>query len=176
MTSIDAPTAADASRTGRLLRSVLYCAVLIPVSAAALVGADEPLVRTQRRLLGRAPDSAAGRVGTAAVGLVLGVLALIPLGTEILFVARGALYGVVDPGPYDTSWGGPSLAGAWAMHFLVAVPIAVVGLLVLRGIALLHLRWSRRLDDPSTGRWVLPVIVLACLAGTALFIAWTRQI
>jgi hypothetical protein len=135
----------------RLMSSAGYCALLIPVSVRALA----------RR-----------RIGVGGVGLLLGVLALIPLGIEIVFVARGVLYGLVDRGPYDNSWGGASMAGAWAVHLLVSVPLAVAALFAQYGIAALH----RRFAGGHGGRWVLPVIVLACLAGALLFVAWARQI
>ena len=43
-------------------------------------------------------------------------------GLVTLLVARGLFYGLIDDGPYDTSWGGPTLAGAWAAHALISVP------------------------------------------------------
>jgi len=173
----------------RLLRGLLYCAGLIPLSAAALVAvlggrpatADGWMRGWQRRILRATPAAPPSeRVATvaanAAVGVLLGVLALVPLGLQILFVARGVFYGFVDPGPYDTSWGGPSRSGAWAMHFLVAVPGAGVGLLMLAGLAALHLAWSRRLAGQRGGRWLLPVTVLISVAVAVFFVAWTRQI
>jgi hypothetical protein len=172
---------------GRLARSTLYCAGLAPLSIAALIavlmgrsanGAGW-LGRWQRCLLGvsssRQVSPASAVAGKAVTGLLLGALAVVPLAIEVLFAARGVLYGVVDNGPYDTSWGGPSLPGAWAAHFLVAVPFAVAGLLTLHGIATLHLRWGRLIDGERGGRWVIAVTTLA-VAAAVLVTAWTHQI
>jgi hypothetical protein len=133
----------------------VYCAALIPTSVAALAGRPAGVRRP-----------------AAVAGLFLGALALIPLGMEVLFIARGVLYGIVDDGPYDTAWGGPSRAGAWTAHFLVGAVFAVLALVALHGIALLH----RRFDRAHRARWVLPVTVLACTAGAVFITAWTRQI
>ena len=173
----------------RLGRGLLYCAGLIPLSTAALLSAlgGRPTTAAgwlhawQRRVLGAAPVALpGGRVAAvaadAAVGVLLGVLAVIPLGVQILFIARGVLYGFVDRGPYDTSWGGPSRAGAWAMHFLVSVPIAGAGLFMLAGLAALHLAWSRRLAGQRGSRWLLPITALISVAVAIVFVAWTRQI
>ncbi|MGU3437379.1 hypothetical protein ACNHUS_30755 [Actinomycetes bacterium M1A6_2h] len=47
-----------------------------------------------------------------------------------LTVVRGVFYpAVVRDGSYATSWGGPTLAGAWAVHLAIGVLLTVaVGL------------------------------------------------
>ncbi|MEK8109082.1 hypothetical protein NKG94_38650 [Micromonospora sp. M12] len=107
-------------RTGR---GLAYCAALLPVAVLALVtaplGGSGAVVARWRALrtglLGMPPTAAPDRrPGTAAVlghallSLLLGALALLPLGVELLMVLRGVFYGLVDSGPYDNSWGGPT--------------------------------------------------------------------
>ncbi|MFG2811839.1 hypothetical protein [Streptomyces sp. NPDC048410] len=113
----------------------------------------------------------------SVLGIPLGVLALVPVGLEVLFIARGVLYGLVDRGPYDHSWGGPTLAGAWVVHILVALPVAIAALGLLWCIAYLHDRLEARfVRGERIGAWVLPVAVLACLAGAEFVVLWVHQL
>ena len=169
-----------------VLLDAVYCGGLAVVSAAGLglVLAGRPAAAARlsgrwQRLRGEPatqPVRGLPVAGNALMGLVLGVLAVIPLGIEALFVARGVLYGVVDGGPYDTSWGGPTRGGAWLAHFLVGVPFALAGLAALSGLALLHRRWTAHLAGERGGAWVVPVALLACGAAALLFVAWLHQI
>ncbi|WP_433264838.1 hypothetical protein ACQPWR_30925 [Micromonospora vinacea] len=183
------------SRPYRVLRlagrSLAYCAALAPVAVLTLVtaplgGAGAAVARWRALrgwLLGTPPTAAPGRrpgtvavLGHALLTLLVGAVALLPLGVELLMVLRGVLYGVVDPGPYDNSWGGPTRAGAWLAHFLVGLPMAAAGLAALIGIAAVHQRLTRRLDGERGPLWLLPTVLLMAVAGALLFVAWTRQI
>lgn len=113
----------------------------------------------------------------AMMGVCLGALSLVAVGVEFLFFARGVLYGLVDGGPYDTSWGGPTRAGAWLAHFAVGLPIAVAALALLWSIAGLHDRLGARfVRGERTGVWVLPTALLACAGGAVFVVAWLHQI
>lgn len=149
--------------TGRQLRASARGAVLPLTSAGILLSV--PFTSGPPR-----------RTAKALAGLVLGALAVIPLAIEVLFIARGVLYGLVDPGPYDTSWGGPTRAGAWLAHFLVGVPFAVAGLFALAGLAGLHGRWVRLIDGQPGQRWVIPVTGLIIAGVAALVRAWLHQL
>ncbi|MFG2048585.1 hypothetical protein ACGFIW_14290 [Micromonospora sp. NPDC048935] len=172
-------------------RSLAYCATLVPVALLALVtaplgGAGAAVARwraLRTGLLGLPPTAAPGRrpgpvavLGHALLSLLIGAVALLPLGVEVLMVLRGVLYGIVDRGPYDHSWGGPSRAGAWLAHFLVGLPMAAAALVALIGIATVHQRLTRRLDGERSPRWLLPTTLLMAVAGAVLFVAWTHQI
>ncbi|MEV4823742.1 hypothetical protein [Micromonospora sp. NPDC049274] len=179
-------------RTARLTgRSLAYCATLVPVALVALVtapvgGADAAVARWRRLrsgLLGAPPTPAPGRrpspvavLGHGLLSLLLGFVALLPLGVQLLLVLRGVLYGIVDRGPYDHSWGGPSRAGAWLAHFLVGLPMAAAGLAALIGIAAVHQRLTRRLDGERSPAWLLPTTLLIAVAGALFFVAWLHQI
>jgi hypothetical protein len=170
-------------------RSLLYCAVLIPLGTAALIAvpmgqAREAATRwrsLRTRLLGapavpvRRPGSVAV-LGHAVFSLLLGAAALVPLGIQVLMLLRGVLYGLVDRGPYDHSWGGPTRAGAWLAHFLVGVPMTAGGLAALVGIAAVHQRLTRSLDGERLAPWLIPVTGLIGLAGAVFVVAWTRQL
>lgn len=174
--------------TGRLLRGAVYGSALPGLGVAALVtaalgraSAGARLLDTAQRRLLNTPNRAGIQRALATVinglsGLLLGCLSIIPMAVEVLFVARGVLYGIVVGGPYDTSWGGPSRTGAWTAHFLVGLPLAVLGLHALWAIALLHARWCRLLRGERRNWWVVPVTLLACGAGGGLIWAWTRQL
>jgi hypothetical protein len=145
---------------------IVHAAVLLPVSLAE-VGAV---------VAGRRPQPVRSLVH-AVSGIFLGALALVAVGVEILFVSRGVLYGFVDPGPYDHSWGGPTRAGAWLAHFGIGLPFSAAGLVVLWFIAQLHHRLGARwLHGEQTGAWVLPTTLLACAAGAVFVVAWLHQV
>jgi hypothetical protein len=172
----------------RLGRRLLYCAVLLPLAVAALVATLVGQGRTAAgwwfRLrawsLGQAPQS--GRpgplvvAGHAVLSLVLGAVALVPFGVLAAFVFRGVFYGLVDPGPYDTSWGGPTRAGAWVAHFLISLPLAAAAVLLLAGLAAVHGRLTAGLAGRRPPWWALTVALLLPLPTVALFISWLHQI
>src|SRR5262249_34823761 len=140
------------ARAGRRAGAdIVHAAVLLPASlaefAAALAGGPPP----------RAP-----RVPHAGMGVGVGTLALLPVGPEVFFVVRGVLYGVVDQGPYDNAWGGPTRAGAWLAHFGIGLLSAAAGLALLWCIAQLHRKLGARwLRGERTGAWVVPTAVMA---------------
>ncbi|WP_090803054.1 hypothetical protein [Asanoa ishikariensis] len=152
---------------------------------AAVIGRQRWTVASWRWLRTRLLDLPAvpeGRPRTRAVAghamgsLLLGVMAVVPLGVEVLWLLRAVLYGFVDSGPYDHSWGGPTRGGAWVAHFLIGTPEALAGLAALAGIAALHQRLTAALDGARTPRWLMPTVVVAGLATALLFVAWTRQL
>jgi hypothetical protein len=193
-TSLDTPSD---QRQGAFLRftqtvgrSHIYCAALIPFAALALLAtlggrtmmAASWWRRLRTRVLGQPAPRQTGRpgiglmLGHALISLLLGAVALVPLGVELAFVLRGVFYGLVDHGPYNHSWGGPSRGGAWVAHFLVSLPFSVVGALALIGIAAVHQRLTSALDGGRPARWLVPVALFIPLPAVALFIAWLHQI
>lgn len=168
-------------------REVRHGATLLPVGVAAVAAAvtgrrSLALVRllgahrvtaTERELA--LPGHA--RLGVASVlSLLLGVVTLVPLAVLGLFVARGVLYGVVDRGPYDESWGGPSLAGAWLAHFAVGLLSAVCAIAALWLLAHLQRRVVDRLLGSGHGWWAVPVTVLVDAVAVLMVVGWLRQL
>jgi hypothetical protein len=115
----------------------------------------------------------AHRVVTVAHGLLVCFL----IGLWGIAVVRGLFFGLVEHGPFGPgTWGGPTLAGAWAVHAAVAVPVIVLIPVALLGIRRLHTTMTRGLHGAPLRWWVRPVAVLIAVAGAALFVAWVRQI
>ncbi|UQU61905.1 hypothetical protein COUCH_22990 [Couchioplanes caeruleus] len=194
MTSQPAILSRSHHRPARLARaagrSVAFCAVLLPASVVTVLlastGRSAAAVRSWRRLrvrvLGRSDVDVVRQPGTARVighglvGALLGLAALVPLGVEALFVMRGVLYGFVDPGPYDHSWGGPGKGGAWAVHFLVGLLLSPAGFLMMAGIAAVQDRLTLRLLGHRIPRWVTAAATVLTLGAAAFVVAWSRQI
>jgi hypothetical protein len=128
---------------------------------------------------GDAAPTSASRPRLLVQGLLtipLGLLALIPVGIEILFVLRGVLYGFVDHGQYDHSWGGPTRGGAWLAHFAISVPFAIAGIAALWGLDRLSARLANRLTGRRVGFWPYAAVVVASIGGLLLFVSWLHQI
>ncbi|MGC4938082.1 hypothetical protein [Kribbella sp. DT2] len=111
------------------------------------------------------------------ISVVHGLLALFLIGVWGLAIVRGPFFGLVEHGPFGPeTWGGPTLAGAWAVHAAVAVPVIVLIPLALWGIRSLHATLTRGLYGAPLSWWVRPLAVLIAVAGAAFFVAWVRQI
>ncbi len=179
-----------ARRLRRLARSIAYDVLLVPVGvrtmADAVLGEAKTAVRRWRRL-GRllSQESAAGAspVGVGRVfgyGLlssVLGLMSWFLLMLAVTAVVRGPFYGFVEDGPFGPgTWGGPTKAGAWAVHAAVSLPAIVVFLLALRGIAWLQAALVRGLDETTTRRWVLPATIALTAGGLLFFWSWLQQL
>lgn len=168
-------------------RRVGYAAVLLPASVvtvgAVMVGRADRACEWWARAgeQGSARQTSGGRPGAARLlahallCVPLGLLALIPVGVEILFVLRGVLYPLVDQGPYDDSWGGPSVVGAWLAHFGVGVPFAVAGVGALWLLGGLHSRLAGWIGGRRVGLGPCVTTAAASVGGVALVIAWIHQ-
>ncbi|WP_433005849.1 hypothetical protein [Kribbella sp. CA-294648] len=174
----------------RLVRSIGYAVALVPAGLLAignsLLGRADTVHRTWRRLarFQGSPDpirwrrpGAASVVFSSLVSLALGLLSWFLLMLLVVAVVRGPFYGFVETGPVGPgTWGGPTKAGAWAVHAVVAVPI-IVGLpFVLRGLALVQAAMIRRLYGSGTSRLVLPATILLAVLGALLFSSWIQQL
>jgi hypothetical protein len=151
-----------ASILGVGLRRALYPLVALPLALASLalllVGRHRAASAVQlgllRRLLGR-------RFAPPSVGELVAYLLLILPGDAVALVVAGYLWLLVPvnlgyPLRPDTTaesvrdaWGGPTLAGAWAVHAVGAVLIFVlVGLPILNGVAWLQGLLAKRMLGP----------------------------
>lgn len=111
------------------------------------------------------------------LSLALGLLSLFLVMLLVIAIVRGPFYGFVEDGPFGPgTWGGPTKAGAWAVHAAVAVPIIVALPFALRGLGLLQAAAIRHLYGSATSRLVLPATILLAFAGTLLFSSWAQQI
>jgi hypothetical protein len=176
--------ATQSRRLHRRGRSVVYDALLLPVGvltmADAILGEPETAVRRWRRLatyrLGRAAAPRALTAGQAfAYGLLsalLGLTSVFVMLLMVLAVVRGPFWGFVEDGPVQPgTWGGPTRAGAWTAHALIAVPCVVAFLFALRGIAALQ-----TLLVQGTRRWVLPATIVLGAGSLLFFWSWLQQL
>ncbi len=163
------------------LRQFGYGVRLVPIGIQAMADAiigrpDDAKARWQQVH----PEHKASGVAVFGAGLassVLGLMSWFLLLLLVMSVIRGPFYGLVEPGPYGAgTWGGPSRAGAWAMHAAVSIPIIVLIPFVLRGIAALHAALIRKVYGVSTAKWVLPATIAVCAGGMALFWSWIGQL
>jgi hypothetical protein len=169
-------------------RRLAYAVVSAPVGLAALaltlLCLPSRAAALQRgvavQLLGgprHGRDRLAGSVTYAVASVPLGVFGLwlaFLLGPN---TARNLLYGFVVGDGYTDAWGGPTLAGAWAVHAVLALALVPVGLWLVRGLTALQRRLAdtllagRRLSVP-----VGSVTVLLVLAGGVFLTAWVHQV
>jgi hypothetical protein len=167
-------TTRPGSAVRRLLRLVGIAARL-PIAGVALALA--PSTRLARRTFEIAETpSGARRIVHGLTALLLGLVSWVLFAFVALTFARGALYPIFDHGPYDDAWGGPTLGGAWLVHFVLSTVFQAVVLLLVAGIGALN----RRLSDPyrgaRTGAWAWVIATIICLATVLFVVAWSRQI
>lgn len=154
MSSAPAATmAATAPRPSRWRRRIveaarrsLYAAAALPVGLFALIGtpfggargADRLQRKLAHRLL-REPVPAEDEAGSSRRRTLYYGLASLPanlvafvlvMPVWTVFLARGVFYPVFGADTLDQSWGGPTLAGAWFVHF-------VTGLLSILAVTIL---------------------------------------
>ena len=171
-----------------LLRRGAYLASVTPVAATAVVTSlsnPDGAYRRWARLLAwklgdPQPDSrACGRLALlvhAVTSVLVGMVGWILLAVIGLMIARGALYGLVDGGPYTNAWGGPSRAGAWLAHFAISIPVAAVAVLGIAGVSRLHATMTQRLHGAPTPWWVAPMVFLVCGLAALFLVGWLQQV
>ncbi|TCC19274.1 hypothetical protein [Kribbella sindirgiensis] len=162
----------------RLGRSLVYGALLVPIGmqtmADAMLGEQGTAARRWRRHgAGEAQSMSTARTfGYGLLSAVLGLTCWFVMLLIVLAVVRGPFWGFVEHGPVQPgTWGGPTRAGAWAAHGLIAVPCIVVFLFVLRGVAALQ-----RLLVQGTRSWVLPATIVLAAGSLAFFWSWLQQL
>jgi len=163
------PTSASASESSpagwvRLRMSLgrhAYAALGLPVSLLGLVaaplGAAHRVERWQGTLAARllgvptrgAPPSAVRarrRVfAHALVGLPVNLVAFaLVVPAWAVFLTRGVAYPLFGADHLDQSWGGPTLAGAWFVHFIQGPPLLALVTLVLTPVSKLQARLAQR--------------------------------
>ncbi|MCP2276021.1 hypothetical protein APR11_000696 [Nocardia amikacinitolerans] len=175
--------ASASARYGRIMRPVRSLARWAAYALAALPLAAAPVavrMRVPRRRL-REPIRRRGitpvRVVihsalSAGVGLLAWFLGLL---ATIAFV-RGVGYPLVAANDYENSWGGPTLAGAWAVHAALGVGLLPVWLAMLAGLGALQLRLIRKLFERAGPAWPVPAALVFTIAGVFVFLSWLSQV
>ena len=80
-------------------------------------------------------------------------------------------HGHIGPG----TWGGPTVAGAWAVHGGIALLLLPVWLYLFRSLTYLQGRLADRLLGVSRKTWPVVVALLVVVAGVAFGYAFTHQ-
>ena len=159
-------------RFQRLARSVRYAALLVPVGVLAMADAVLGEEETAARRLRMRPAGSARTFGYGLLSAVLGLTSWFVMVLAVLAVVRGPFWGFVEHGPVEPgTWGGPTRAGAWVAHGLVAVPCMAIFLAVLCGIAALH-----SLLVEGSRKWVLPATIAVATGSLAFFWSWFQQL
>lgn len=111
---------------------------------------------------------------------------VIPMGVLALLIAFLAtvnevrvilLYWLTDrdsvgPG----TWGGPTMAGAWAVHAALGLALLPVFAGILACIRALADRATRHVQGKSQRGWVLPVAVVVDVAAVLVVVAFAHQL
>jgi hypothetical protein len=143
-------------------RRCAYLAAVVPAgiwgAVLAMRGRPNDAVRLHarlsERLLGRILFSSPGSVGPGRAALY--GLASIPLNLACL-LAGAYVWSIVPmnlafplrSGDPSTSWGGPSLAGAWAVHALGGLVFLFIAPVVVRGLTNLQSRFQLKMLGPK---------------------------
>lgn len=77
---------------------------------------------------------------TLPINVVAFALSVFILGNTARNLTYGVWYG---PSDYHEAWGGPTLAGAWAVHAIGGLLFLYAGLWLIRGVSRLQQRLIR---------------------------------
>jgi hypothetical protein len=128
-------------------RRTLYALLALPVAVASTLRGQRPEKRSsspaEQRLAQRLLRSNVvlrRRLLTLPVNVVAFALSVMILGNTARNLTYGIWYG---PSDYHEAWGGPTLAGAWAVHAAGGLLFLYVGLWIIRGVSRLQQRLIR---------------------------------
>lgn len=164
------------SKVERMFRAAYYAVLGLPI-AFAPTGVRARVTRRMFRIPFELRDP--GPVRTAAHTLLVaatGLLAWFATFLACVAAVRGVFYPLIAADDLEHSWGGPTLAGAWAVHAaggLLPLPLWV---LLIAGFGMVQLRLTQRLLGRTGPWWPLPVALVLFLGGAAFFVAWLHQI
>ncbi|MFX0578100.1 hypothetical protein [Nocardia nepalensis] len=162
------------------VRSLLRWAAYALVAPIIGIGPVASRLRVPRRMLGIfiAPrDALAVRaivhsLLAGAVGLLTWFLAFL----ATVAAVRGTFYPLIAADDLEHSWGGPTLAGAWAVHALLGIGLLPAWGLLLAGLGAVQVRLTRRLLGRYGPWWPIPLSLLLAAGTVLLFISWLHQI
>ncbi|KAF0846966.1 hypothetical protein [Nocardia caishijiensis] len=157
-------------------RSAIFELIAVPLAFTRV----RTRVRVARRTL-REPVGAHGvsllrclahSVLSAGVGVVGWFLALL----SVLVLVRGLAYPMLVGDGYRNAWGGPTPAGAWAVHAVLGLLLAPSFLAVVAVLGRLQVRLIHTVLGGHRSWWPIPLAVVFTAAGTLFCIAWSHQI
>lgn len=147
------------STVHRALRAASYAVAALPIAFASV----DRRVRLVRWAFGSTieirPSGPRARTHTV-LAAVIGLLACFVALPATVTTVRGFAYPLVTSGPYGDAWGGPTLAGAWAVHAAVGIALLPVWVALLAGIGTVQRHLAVRLLGRGGPWWPIPVAVL----------------
>jgi len=114
-------------------KRAIYALLVLP----GYLGGAKVQRRLARRWLGQGNGTRPRFAAAFGLSLVAFLLALLLFYLVGRIVTYGFFWTGSDP---EGTWGGPTLAGAWIVHFLVALGMAIPIFLALRSITRLEAR------------------------------------
>jgi hypothetical protein len=159
-----------------LLRWAAYALAAPMLGAGPVAGR----LRMPRRLLGagiglRRNALPLRVLGHSMLSGAVGVVTYFLVFLAIVAAVRGIAYPLIAADNLENSWGGPTLAGAWAVHALLGLALLPVWLLVLAGMGALQMRLTRQLLGRGGSWWSIPLALVLGAGGVLLCIAWWHQ-
>ncbi|MGK8522499.1 hypothetical protein ACRS6B_13495 [Nocardia asteroides] len=159
-----------------LLRYAAYALRALPLAVRRI----PTRLRVPRRMLGESvlPQkfSAIRSVSHSVLSGAVGLLAVFLAFLAGIAAFRGICYPLVAGDDLDGAWGGPTMAGAWAVHAALGVGLLPVWLLLLAALGAFQLRLTRALLGRRGPWWPAPLAVALATGGALLFLAWLRQL
>ncbi|MRH90628.1 hypothetical protein GFY24_24840 [Nocardia sp. SYP-A9097] len=163
------------SRIERLLRAAYYGLLSLPVAFAD----TSVRARVTRRVFREPFELESPGLWRAAAHTVLAaataLLSWFALFLALVGALRGVAYPLIAAHDYQNSWGGPTLAGAWAVHGLLGVGLLPLWILLLAGFGAVQRLLTARLLGRLGPWWPIPAAVVLSAAGALFFIAWLHQ-
>ncbi|WP_459959488.1 sensor domain-containing protein [Nocardia sp. IFM 10818] len=162
-------------RVQSVLRSGYFAVLGLPMA----FGSPAARARVTRRVL-RLPLELRGpgvvrAVAHSLLSAAVGVVAWFVVFLAGIAAVRGIFYPLVAASGYENAWGGPTLAGAWAVHAALGVGLLPVWAVLLAGIGAVELRLAQRLLGRNGPWWPVPVALVLFLVGIVFFMAWLHQ-
>ncbi|MET8777306.1 hypothetical protein AB0H49_04565 [Nocardia sp. NPDC050713] len=153
-----------------------YAVVALPLAAAPVAVRMRMPRRWLREPIRRRGITPARVVAHSVLSAGVGLLAWFLVFLAAIAVVRGVCYPLVAADDYENSWGGPTLAGAWAVHAALGVGLLPVWLAVLAGLGALQLRLIRKLFERAGPAWPVPAALVLAVAGVFVFLSWLSQV
>ncbi|WP_067836892.1 hypothetical protein [Nocardia lijiangensis] len=159
-----------------LARWAGYALAALPLAAAPVAARMRVPRRRLREPISRRGITPVRVVAHSVLSACVGLLAWFLVFLAVLGFVRGVAYPLVAANDYENSWGGPTLAGAWAVHAALGVGMLPVWLVVLAGLGAVQLRLIRKLFERSGPVWPVPAALVLAIAGVFLFLSWLSQL
>ncbi|AYF76446.1 hypothetical protein D7D52_24430 [Nocardia yunnanensis] len=160
----------------RVLRTAYYALLSVPVAFAPTGVRARVLRRVFRTPFSLREPSPWRSLVHTVLAAASGLLAWFAAFLMVMAAVRGIFYPLVAAGDYQHSWGGPTLAGAWAVHFAGGALPFPLWILLIAGFGVLEQRLAQRLLGREGSWWPIPVAVVLSAAGVVFFRAWLHQI